>query len=570
MSAVADLGKSLRSSVNKFRRTEKSSRVIVALKSLFPIGLSMARPALKRRYKTLRLIMGDQLNAAHSWYKEKDDSILYIVAELKSEASYAPHHAQKIAAFFAAMESFADALGNAGHHVEHFNLDITQKASRPLANFSDLALFLLDRYKISRFEYQQPEEHRLDEMMHGLVDELTSRDVICRCVTTEHFFLEIDELGDYFKTDKNNLLEHFYRKLRKKTRYLMTEEGPEGGDWNYDVKNRNKLKQSDLDDIPAPLSFSNNVEEINQRLERHKIKTIGVSQDSLIHPVNRAQARKLLQYFCKYLLPRFGTFQDSMTAHSAHRWALYHSRISFALNAKIISPKEVIDASIKAYRNSEGSIEISQIEGFVRQILGWREFVRGIYWTFMPRYKTLNALDAKRALPEFYWTADTKMRCVKEAVSQSLDYAYAHHIQRLMITGNFALLAGVHPDEVDSWYLGIYIDAIEWVELPNTRGMSQFADGGIVGSKPYASSGNYINKMSDYCGSCHYKVSKREEENACPFNSLYWHFMNRHRKKLERNPRIGMAYRTFDRMHEETRQAILERGQWCLDHVNEL
>ena len=530
----------------------------------------MQAPELKRRYKTLRLIMGDQLNASHSWFKKKDSSVLYIIAELKSEASYAPHHAQKVAAFFAAMESFASALGKAGHHVEHFNLDITQKASRPLNNFSDLVLFLLDRYNFSRFEYQQPEEYRLDELMHQLVDELTSRDVICRCSSTEHFFLELKEMPDYFKDDKKNLLEHFYRKMRKKTGYLMTADGPEGGDWNYDVKNRNKLKQEDLDDIPEPVLFANDVKAINRRLDTYKIHTIGERQDALIHPINRTQARKALRYFCQHLLPKFGTFQDSMTANSDHRWSLYHSRISFALNSKILSPVEVIDASIKAYRESQGAIDVAQIEGFIRQILGWREFVRGIYWTFMPRYKTLNSLNAKRKLPEFYWTGETRMKCMQQAIAQSLEYAYAHHIQRLMVTGNFAMLAGVHPDEIDSWYLGIYIDAIEWVELPNTRGMSQFADGGIVGSKPYASSGNYINKMSDYCGSCHYKVSKREEENACPFNSLYWHFMHRNRDKLERNPRIGMAYRTFDKMHEETKQATLDRAEWCLKNINKL
>jgi deoxyribodipyrimidine photolyase-related protein len=251
-------------------------------------------------------------------------------------------------------------------------------------------------------------------------------------------------------------------------------------------------------------------------------------------------------------------------------WLLFHSRLSFSMNTKMISPLEVIEASIDAYRHSNGKITLPQIEGFVRQILGWREYMRGIYWGWMPEFGELNFLNHQRKLPSWFWTGDTKMNCMKHAITQSLDKAYAHHIQRLMVTGNFALLAGIHPDEIDKWYLGIYIDAIEWVEITNTRGMSQFADGGIVGTKPYVSTANYIGKMSNYCKSCHYDADDKTGPNACPFNSLYWNFYDLHRDKFEKNPRIGMMYRILEKMEPAQLAATLERAGYCLDNIESL
>ena len=258
-----------------------------------------------------------------------------------------------------------------------------------------------------------------------------------------------------------------------------------------------------------------------------------------------------------------------MTSSGENRWTLFHSRLSFALNVKMLNPREVVAAALHAFSNDD-RIDIAQIEGFVRQILGWREFIRGVYWANMPEYADTNFFAAQRPLPDFYWDGDTKMSCMKEAIGQSLDFAYAHHIQRLMITGTFGLLSGINPDDMDAWYLGIYIDAVEWVEMPNTRGMSQYADGGLVGSKPYAASGSYVNRMSDYCKSCHYQVSRKIEPDACPFNSLYWHFMDRHRERLERNPRIGMVYKNWDRQADETKLLTLKRAEWCLENLNSL
>jgi deoxyribodipyrimidine photolyase-related protein len=251
-------------------------------------------------------------------------------------------------------------------------------------------------------------------------------------------------------------------------------------------------------------------------------------------------------------------------------WSIYHARLSFAMNSKVLSPKEVIQTAIAAWQAAPDRIAINQLEGFIRQILGWREYMRGIYWLKMPAFEELNYFEHSRKLPDWYWTGKTKMNCLKHSIGQSLEHAYAHHIQRLMITGNFALLAGINPDDVDFWYLGIYIDAIQWVEITNTRGMSQFADGGITGSKPYTASANYIHKQSNYCVNCYYNRSKRIGDDACPFNSLYWDFHDRHRDKLQQNPRLSMVYRLWVKMNPQDREAILLRANYCLEHLEEL
>jgi deoxyribodipyrimidine photolyase-related protein len=297
------------------------------------------------------------------------------------------------------------------------------------------------------------------------------------------------------------------------------------------------------------------------------IKTIGkVNSKSFIWPVTRDESLELLDYFIENCLPLFGTLQDAMTKKS---WSIYHARISFSLNIKLISPKEVIDKTVE-YWSVNQHCEINQIEGFIRQILGWREYMRGIYWAKMPEYKSLNFFEHTNKLPNWFWNGNTKMNCLGHSISQSLEYSYAHHIQRLMVTGNFALLAGIDPDEVDAWYLGIYIDAFEWVEITNTRGMSQYADGGIVGSKPYISSASYIDKMSDYCKSCHYNSSEKIGEKACPFNSLYWNFFDRHQDKLRANFRLKMMYSIWDKMDPIQKENILIQADQYLSNIENL
>lgn len=514
------------------------------------------------QFHTLRLVLGDQLNANHSWFQQTDSGVLYLIAELHSEAHYVKHHIQKITAFFLAMKRFADALQQAGHTVCHLTLDDTQGLS-----LTDLLTQQAEIAGVQSIQLQRPDEYRLLSQLERFQN-TTSLNV--EWFDSEHFLLPFAEIPKHFKAKHSVRMEHFYRKMRQRFNILITPEGqPEGGQWNYDANNRNKLKKQDLADIPQPLCFQHPVDDIVARLHQHQIPSIGQIGSHLSWPVTRREAHQLLEYFCQHLLPNFGRFQDAMTDQSEHAWSLYHSRLSFALNSKLIAPNTVIQAAITQFRQNP-QIDLSQIEGFVRQILGWREYVRGMYWINMPDYRQQNALDAQRDLPEYFWTGETKMNCLSQAIHQSLEFAYAHHIQRLMVTGNFCLLTDIEPQQVDDWYLGIYIDAIEWVELPNTRGMSQFADSGWIASKPYAASGSYINKMSDYCTSCHYKVKEKTGEQACPLNSLYWRFMVKHRDRLNKNPRIGMIYGNWDKQTPDQRQAVLDRADWCLQEIESL
>jgi len=389
-------------------------------------------------------------------------------------------------------------------------------------------------------------------------------------VDSEHFLVPFEELDRYFRPGSRMRMESFYRRLRRRFGILMDGEAPLGGRWNFDTENRQRMQAKDIGRLPRPLLFANDVSAILERLSRHGVEHRGSALDPLPWPVDRQQSLQLLEYFCQYCLPFFGRFQDAMTDASPHKWSLYHSRLSFALNCKLISPLEVISAVIRYFETEPESSDIAQVEGLVRQIMGWREFVRGIYWANMPSYANCNSLQASSKLPGYFWTAKTKMRCMNQAIEQSLELAYAHHIQRLMVTGNFCLLTGIDPDQVDDWYLGIYVDALQWVELPNTRGMSQYADDGLLASKPYAASGNYINRMSDYCGNCEYQVKERAGSRACPFNSLYWHFMVRHRERFSGNPRIGMIYRSWDRMSEQSRSETLARATWLLENLDRL
>ena len=361
-------------------------------------------------------------------------------------------------------------------------------------------------------------------------------------------------------------MESFYRFMRKKYNILLTDGKPEGGKWNYDQQNRNRYDQQLP--LPAPLCFANDVREIVKIIEDAGIQTMGrIDPQRLIWPIDKSQAQDLLDYFLSHCLAGFGTYQDAMSTQS---WSLFHGRLSFALNVKLLHPADVIQSVLDAYRQSEGTISIAQVEGFIRQILGWREYIRCMYWHLMPKFAQMNYFENDRVLPDFYWTGRTKMRCLRLVIDQSLQYAYAHHIQRLMITGNFALLIGVAPAAVEKWYLGIYIDAVQWVELPNTLGMSQFADGGKLATKPYASSGRYINRMSDYCGACDYRIKESIGKMACPFNALYWHFLDRNRTLLGSNARMGMMYRVWDKMDAARRKAIRQQASSYLAMIDQL
>lgn len=509
--------------------------------------------------KTLRLLLGDQLNSNHSWFATVDDSVTYVMMEVRTETDYAVHHIQKIVGFFAAMRAFAEMLQSRGHQVMYLKINDPDNLHSFEANLE----MMLKNADYTKFEYQLPDEYRVDVALRNFASELS---IPVSVYDTEHFFSTRTELGAFFQGKKTFLMESYYRALRKKHQILMEGDHPITGQWNYDSENRKKLPKNHKP--TTPLVFNTDVSALMEELLQNDIKTIGtIDAKQFIWPINRSQSLQLLDFFVAECLPLFGSYQDAM---APNEWSLHHSRLSFSLNTKMISPSEVINRAIAEWENNPERIAYHQLEGFVRQIIGWREYMRGIYWLKMPEYASMNYFDHHEKLPDWFWTGKTKMNCLKDAIGQSLNFAYAHHIQRLMVTGNFALLAGVHPDEVDAWYLGIYIDALDWVEITNTRGMSQFADGGIVGTKPYVSSALYIDKMSHYCGSCYYQKAKKTGDKACPFNSLYWNFYDKHEDRLANNPRIGMMYNVWRKMKPEDKTALLEQADYYLKHINTL
>ncbi|MDH3839187.1 MAG: cryptochrome/photolyase family protein [Desulfobacteraceae bacterium] len=509
--------------------------------------------------KILRLILGDQLNEHHSWFQKIHDNVTYLLMEIRQETDYVKHHVQKVASFFAAMRAFSRRLIQLGHRLIYIPMDDPSNAQNFEYNLKQLIL----KEKFTHFEYLLPDEVRLDEELKTIAGKLG---IPHQVQDTEHFLTQRQDVKEFFKDKKQYIMESFYRFMRKKHNILMDGNKPVGGKWNFDQSNRRRYDTRVS--IPKPITFSNNVADINEMIEKAKIKTFGdILPEQLIWPVNRSQAIASLNDFLTNRLPHFGTYQDAMTRQS---WSVFHSRLSFVLNTKILHPMEVIQAAIDTWKENKELIGIQQIEGFIRQILGWREYMRGMYWALMPEFADMNFFNHTEPLPRYYWDGRTKMACMNTVIGQSLKYAYAHHIQRLMITGNFALLAGVQPDEVDTWYLGIYIDAIQWVEITNTRGMSQYADGGIIATKPYVSSANYINSMSDYCQDCHYDYRARYGQRACPFNSFYWDFLARHRHKLERNPRVTMMYRAWDRKDDIEKEKILKQAKTYKNILNDL
>ena len=505
--------------------------------------------------KTLRLLLGDQLHAGHSWFRDTDPEVTYLMAEMRQETDYVRHHIQKVIAFFASMRNFAAYLENRGHRVRYFRITDSDNPQQ----LPELIRQALQETSAGRFEYQLPDEYRLDRQLRGLCEELNLE---TEAVDSEHFYTARGELAALFKGRKQLLMESFYRKMRQKHGVLMQGGQPTGGKWNYDAQNRKPWNGQPP--IPHERGFRKDLSTLETEIREAGVETIGqVDASQFGWPTSRQDSLAVLRHFCDVLLPHFGDYQDAM--HSEHNY-LFHSRLSFALNSKMLTPREVVDKVEETYHNNREAVHISQAEGFIRQILGWREYIRGVYWKEMPSYARCNRLGNQGELPGFYWTGKTRMACLSHAITQSLEDAYAHHIQRLMITGNFALLAHVHPDQVDAWYLGIYIDALEWVELPNTRGMSQYADGGLLATKPYVSSGNYIRKMSNYCKGCAYSPNRRTGEDACPFNALYWNFLESKREYLQENPRMGMMYSLLDKLDAGEKAEMLARAARIIAH----
>jgi deoxyribodipyrimidine photolyase-related protein len=509
--------------------------------------------------KTLRLILGDQLISTHSWFQNKEPNTVYVLMEMMQEQTYVKHHIQKILAFFAIMRNFAYQLQKAGHEVIYFKLDDLENEQTLAGNLQKI----IDKRSIEQFQYLLPDEYRLDEQLKSFCK---TSNIPTKVFDTEHFFTYREEVGDFFSAKKQLVMESFYRHMRKKYAILMNGDEPAGGLWNFDVDNRNRYDKKVP--LPEPLVFNHDLSEIKTMLDKMQVQYFGnVEAGKVELPLSRKEGLKLIDYFCQNLLPHFGTYEDAMLQEHA---SLFHSRLSFALNVKLISPKEVISQAILSWQHRQKEISLSQIEGFVRQILGWREYMRGLYWSKMPEFAEKNFFNNQAELPEWFWTGKTNMNCLKHSIGQSLDLGWAHHIQRLMIIGNFALLMGANPDEVDDWYLGVYVDAMQWVQLPNTRGMSQFADGGRVGTKPYAASASYINKMSNYCGSCFYDPKKKYGEKACPYNSLYWDFFFRNEHLLADNQRLKMIYENLHRLKPDDLEKILEQAAVYKNQVNEL
>ena len=506
---------------------------------------------------TLRLILGDQLNVAHSWFRQPDRNVVYVMMEIRSETDYVRHHAQKVLALFASMRAFAEAIDKAGHRVRYYR--IGDRDNRH--SFADNLRQTIKAERAASWERMEADEWRVEEALGEAARELG---LPCQVVDAEHFLTKREEIRAAFAS-RVPRMEYFYRSMRRRLGILIDAKGePVGGKWNFDAQNR--AKWNGTPPAPAWPWLIHDLRGLWSEIQSAGVATIGDPQaDKLRWPLNRREARAGLAHFIAHALPNFGTYQDAMREHSP---LIFHSALSFALNTKMLSPMEVVQAALDAF--DEGSAPLAAVEGFVRQIIGWREFVRGVYWGRMPAYAKTNCLEADRKLPAWYWTGDTAMRCVGDAVRNSLSLAYAHHIQRLMLTGNFALLAGVDPDEVDAWYLGIYIDAFEWVELPNTRGMSQYADGGLLGSKPYAAGANYIGKQSDYCKDCQYDPKRRAGDNACPFNALYWNFIDRHAERFESNPRMALPRRAWLALSQPEKEAIRQTASAYLDRMDTL
>ena len=502
----------------------------------------------------LRLVLGDQLTRELASLRDLDparDTVLLV--EVADEATYVPHHPQKIAFLFSAMRHFAQALRVEGVTVDYVALEDAGNTG----SFDGELRRAVARHAPSRIVLTEPGEWRVLDMMQAWQTDAALPSIELR--DDDRFLCSRAHFVQWMQGRRAPRMEHFYRDMRRRTGWLMEGNDPVGGDWNYDADNRKPLPDDEV--VPqrlrfAPDAITADVLALVERRFGHHFGTL----EGFGWGVTRADAQAALAQFIHECLPRFGDFQDAM--RRGDPW-LFHGVISPYLNAGLLVAREVCEAALAAWR--DGRAPLNAVEGFIRQVLGWREYVRGLYWQQGRDYGASNGLQATRPLPGFFWTADTKMACLRECLTDTRERAYAHHIQRLMVIGNFALLAGLAPREVQAWYLAVYADAYEWVELPNVHGMVLHADGGLLGSKPYAASGAYNDRMSDYCGHCVYRVKDKTGPRACPFNALYWDFLDRNASRLGGNPRMAMPYRTLEKMTAERRVQIRADAAAFLD-----
>ena len=500
----------------------------------------------------LLLVLGDQLTLDIAAIKKADKSKDYIImAEVDAEAEYVKHHPKKIAFIFSAMRHFATRLRTLGWKVLYSEIDDPENSQ----NIIGEVLRYAEKVDADELVVTKPGEWRLIKVLEDIPLKVA-------ILEDDRFIASHAEFENWASDKKTLRMEFFYREMRRKTNLLMDGDKPIGGKWNFDKENRKsppkKIISPEVTNFKNDETTENVLSLVNERYSSHFGE---------LYPFNYAvtpeEANLALDKFINDSLSLFGDYQDAMMLDEPF---LYHALISLYLNTGLLDPLETCQKVEKAF--IDGVAPLNAVEGFIRQIIGWREYIRGIYFLKGPDYLDQNYLDAKRKLPSFYWSGDTNMRCVSQAVLQTKMHSYAHHIQRLMVTGNFALLADIDPKEVHYWYLSVYIDAFEWVEAPNTLGMSQFSDGGVVASKPYISSGAYINRMSNYCKKCHYDVKDKLGEKACPFNALYWSFLIRHKGKFSSNPRMAQMYRNWDRQDENVKTATLSKAQTILSQIS--
>ncbi|MGK7295596.1 MAG: cryptochrome/photolyase family protein [Candidatus Wenzhouxiangella sp. M2_3B_020] len=505
----------------------------------------------------LALITGDQLSgnlASLRSIRAGTDHVL--MAELANEASYVTHHVKKIALIFSAMRHFADRLEDGGHRVFYRRFD----PDSTVRSFTDAVRQHCDAHDIDEIVLTWPGEWRVLDEFRRLEKRVG---VPVAILDDDRFVSTPAEFAEWAGDRKNLRMEFFYREMRKSTGILMRDGEPAGGEWNFDAENRKKWKGEPDSAHPMRFSPDETTQEVLDLVARH-FDGFG-ELDGFDFAVTPGDARRALAHFVDTALPWFGDYQDALPDDEDF---LFHSRLSAYMNCGLLDPLEVCDAVEEAW--NDGAAPINAVEGYIRQVIGWREFIRGVYWLKMPDYAEKNHLGHDQPLPGWYWSGETDMRCLQRAIESTRRNAYAHHIQRLMVTGNFALLLGVRPKEICEWYLAVYADAYDWVELPNTLGMVMFGDGGLFASKPYAASGKYIQRMGDHCRNCRYAVGERTGEDACPFNALYWDFLMRHRDRLEDNHRMAMMYRNVDRLQPADKAAITRRANHIRENVESM
>lgn len=500
--------------------------------------------------RNLVLILGDQLDrnsAALDGFDPACDAVW--MAEVAEEATHVWSHKARIAIFLSAMRHYRDWLRSKGYTVHYFALDAPENGG----SFASELARAVRQYQPQKLIVVEPGEWRVLQSLKQTAQQLS---VPLEIRPDRHFLISIDDFKRHATMRKQLRLEFFYREMRLRTGVMMDGKQPLGGAWNFDAENRKAFGKQGPGLVPQPVRFMPDAitQEVINLVETRFPDHPG-SLRTFDWAVTPEQAEQALDDFIENRLPLFGPYQDAMWTGEPY---LYHSRLSSAINLKLLDPRLAMEKTIDAYYQKHAPLQ--SVEGFVRQLLGWREYIRGVYWLYMPEYLERNALNAHANLPDFYWTGETDMHCLRETIGQTLQHGFAHHIQRLMITGLYSLLLGVHPKQIHAWYLAIYVDAVEWVELPNVYGMSQFADGGLMASKPYVASGKYIQRMSNYCAGCRYKPDKAVGDDACPITTLYWNFLMRHELTFADHPRMGQQIRNLRRLNEADKQAIRQQA----------